>query len=148
MKRKLIKQGGGGGLTLYLPKKWIDKNHLAGGDEVNVEEESNRIVIDTKAKQKFLKQEVVLEESSPYFTQRLITNIYKKGVDELKLRFKQNMQRETINNTLNNLTIGYEVTDSTKNSCTIKSFTHEDQENIPITARKGFLLIKLYNKNN
>ena len=36
MKRKLIKQGGGGGLTIYLPKKWIDENKLEQSNEIEI----------------------------------------------------------------------------------------------------------------
>ncbi|MBT4539916.1 AbrB/MazE/SpoVT family DNA-binding domain-containing protein [Candidatus Woesearchaeota archaeon] len=142
MKRKLIKQGGGGGLTLYLPKKWVDKNHLMGGDEVNVEEENNRIVIDTEAKQKHVKQEIEIKEHSSEFISRIITNSYKKGVDELKIIFNTKPPLDTVNKTLSALTIGYEVTDVGNNYCTISSFSLEDEEKIETVIRKCFFLIK------
>jgi len=54
MKRKLIKQGGGNGLTFYIPKKWADARGLNGGDEVEIAEVDNGLLVtaETRLKKK------------------------------------------------------------------------------------------------
>jgi len=142
MKRKLIKQGGGGGITIYLPKKWIDTNSLKGGDEVNVEEEENKIVIEAGAKESVSRQEVAIEDHSDEFVLRVITNAYKKGIDELRLVFKKDVPLKAIKYTLSRLTIGYEVTDLGKDYCVIRSFSSDDINNIDVSIKKCFFLIR------
>ena len=44
MRRKLIKQGLGG-LTFYVPKKWSERLNLKPGDEIDVEEDGNTLMI-------------------------------------------------------------------------------------------------------
>ena len=47
MNRKLIKQGSGNGLAVYLPKTWIDKMKLSAKDEIIIEEKINNLIIST-----------------------------------------------------------------------------------------------------
>ena len=141
MKRKLIKQGAGG-LTICLPKKWTEQHHLQPGNEINIEEEQGKLYITTEHKNHQLKQEIVIDSHSYHFLRRLITNAYKKGIDKLKLVFNKEIPLETINEALSSLTIGYEVTDVGKGYCLIQSFSSEEEENIAVSVRKCFFLVK------
>lgn len=141
MKRKLIKQGVGG-LTVCLPKKWAEKYHLTGGDEIEVQEESNYLILSSQARSPIQRQEISLEDYNQELVSRIITNAYKRGIDELKLSFKKDMPLSAINEILTTLTLGYEVTEVKDKICLIKSFTAEQEENIPISIRKCFFLIK------
>ncbi len=49
MKRTLIPQGKGG-LTIYLPKPWLDKKNLKAGDSIEVEEINTELLIKGTAK--------------------------------------------------------------------------------------------------
>lgn len=141
MKRKLIKQGAGG-LTICLPKKWVESNHLQAGAELEIQEENNSLLLSGQAAPVLKQQEISLETSNPELVSRIITNVYKRGIDELKLSFKKELPLSSINDIVATLTIGYEVTEVKNNSCLIKSFTAEQPENIPISVRKCFFLIK------
>jgi len=145
MKRKLIKQGNNA-FTVTLPVTWIRGNNLKAGSEIDIAEEKNKLVIEPKGKPKLTKQEVTIDEHSYDFIRRILTNSYKKGIDELKLVFKKDIPLDIINNSLSELTIGYEVTDVTKNHCIIKSFSSAEGENIEISIRKCFFLIRDMNQ--
>lgn len=147
MKRRLIKQGGGG-FTFYLPKKWADKNNLKAGDEINIEEDAelDKLIITAEEKPKLLTSEIIIDKHSYDFISRIITNAYKNGVDELKLSFKKEMPIEAVNDALSTLTIGYEITDAGKDYCIIKCFSSADAENIDVSIRKCFLLVKEMNQ--
>ncbi len=141
MKRKLIKQGAGG-LTVCLPKKWTEANHLKGGDEINLEEENNQLSLSAKAARKTKRFKTTIEHPEYEFIQRAILTFYHKGIDELQLRFKENVPLDVINKSLAELTIGYEVVDVGKNFCTIKSFESASEEKIPVSIRKCFFLAR------
>lgn len=141
MKRKLIKQGVGG-LTLCIPKQWTEKHNLKAGDEVILTEEQEKLTLTTESKPALVKKEIIIDEHSYEFMTRLVTNAYKKGVDELKLKFKRDIPLERINKALSTLTIGYEITDVEKDYCVIQSFSAEQEDNIAISIRKCFFLIR------
>ncbi len=141
MKRKLIKQGIGG-LTVCIPKHWAREHSLEAGDEIEVQEEQGNLVVSTHSRAAPLKKEIVIDEHSPEFMTRLLTNAYKKGVDELKLKFKTDIPLETIGKALSALTIGYEITDVGRDYCIIQSFSAEQEDNIAVSIRKCFFLIK------
>lgn len=141
MKRKLIKQGVGG-LTICVPKHWSNQHGLKAGNEIEVLEEQGNLVISTHSKSAKVKKEIIIDDYSHEFMTRLLTNTYKKGVDELKLKFKKDIPVQTINKALSTLTIGYEITDIGKDYCVIQSFSAQEEENIAISIRKCFFLIK------
>ncbi len=141
MKRKLIKQGVGG-LTLCVPKQWTEKHNLKAGDEIILTEEQEKLILTTESKPARVRKELVIDEHSYEFMTRLLTNAYKKGVDELKLKFKRDIPLEIINKALSTLTIGYEITEVGKDYCIIQSFSAEQEENIAVSIRKCFFLIK------
>ncbi|MBW2967151.1 hypothetical protein KY362_01555 [Candidatus Woesearchaeota archaeon] len=88
MKRKLIKQGGGG-TTIYLPKKWVSDRGLSPGDEVEVAEEDGRLVIGAQkaeaAESRIEKDITGLDRTSLLQT---LTALYEPGFDEIRLTFK------------------------------------------------------------
>jgi|GEM_PF-5721612 len=45
MRRKLIPQGRGGSLTIYVPKKWATEQALHPGDEVELQEDGPKLII-------------------------------------------------------------------------------------------------------
>lgn len=144
MRRKLVKQGRNA-LTITLPKEWTKINHLKPRDEVEIEEENGNLIVCPEFKKKLHKQTITINEHSYHLVRRLITNAYKKGIDELKLVFKKPIPFDTINEALSTLTIGYEVTDVGKDNCLIKSFSSEDEGNIKVSIRKCFFLVKEIN---
>ena len=66
MKRKLIKQGSGG-LTLCVPKKWVDVNKLEAGDEVEVVEEKGNLLMSSSKIEKTIKRELIIDQNSIIF---------------------------------------------------------------------------------
>ena len=75
MKRKLIKQGGGG-YTIYLPKKWVDKKGLKEGNQVDVQETETSLIIGSPVKGK---KEISIEitEENRTNIRNILTHIYR-----------------------------------------------------------------------
>jgi phosphate uptake regulator len=141
MRRKLVKQGRNA-LTVTLPAKWIQQNNLSSGDEVEINEEGNELCVATEAKKAELKKTIICEDLSREFIQRIITNSYKVGVDELTLKFEKKLPINIIQSAVEKLTLGYEVTEIKDKYCIIGSFGSDEEEKLEITVRKCFYLIK------
>lgn len=94
MKRKLIRQGRSG-MTVYLPKKWVDARHLVAGDEVELSEEAGRLVLETEkraGKIKQIERDITgLDKDSILQT---FTALYESGFDEIKFVYKKNDSKD------------------------------------------------------
>lgn len=120
MKRKLIRQGGGG-LTLYVPKKWVDAHGLQSGDEIEVTEEDNRLVIDISPRPKDVKR-IELSLGTYHFNiyRSYIGGLYRQGYDEISVTFKNKKIISDLQKVADTL-YGYEIFDIKETSCVIKS---------------------------
>lgn len=140
MKRKLIKQGAGG-LTVCLPKKWTEKYHLRGGEEIEIVEKDGNLIFSTEAKKELKIVKLELDEISHTALYRIITNNYKKGVDELHITFTKNNLTPQVDTILKDV-IGFEMIETSKNTITLKSFSAGTEEEIHSTIKKSFFQLK------
>ncbi|MBW2972196.1 hypothetical protein KY359_04135 [Candidatus Woesearchaeota archaeon] len=141
MRRKLIKQGGTG-LTVYVPKKWIDLKGLQAGDEVEVNEEDEKIVISKAGETRVLRKEVFFEKHNRSLLRSTIATLYKAGYDEIILKFKEMPSMSSMNDIISTFT-GLEVVSQEKDSITIKCFLRTDDEETEKLINKMFQLTKL-----
>jgi len=155
MKRKVIKQGHNT-LTVTLPRKWCNTQNLVGGDEVNIEEEGLNLILTPPGKRSE-KQRLELnlsnlDRSSVLF---YIREAYRRGYDELRLRFENQMTPRFRNGkaykTISfihyeiNRLIGYEIVEEKQNSCLIRDISEgTDQEFGPILRRVFLLVLDTY----
>jgi phosphate uptake regulator len=144
MKRKLIKQGDNS-LTLTLPRKWTKAHNLSGGDEVNIEEEdeSNRLLVDTTGLKKQLKSTTLtIEEAKSNEYRSLIGGLYRGGYDQIKIKYNNPKVISELQRTVNSL-YGFEIFDVKDKSCVIRSVFNEEPTEITSHFRKMIYLIKV-----
>ena len=84
MDRKLIKQGGGG-FTIYLPKKWVDEKGLTGGDKVNLSEANTALIVNSS---KPVRKEKVVEitKENKKDIKTILTHLYRNGFDIIHIK--------------------------------------------------------------
>ncbi|MBT4174533.1 AbrB/MazE/SpoVT family DNA-binding domain-containing protein [archaeon] len=128
MKRKLIKQGGGG-LTLYVPKKWVDFNNLNSGDELNIQEEDNKLILQTSDFSKQKKSTVLHVETGNSNEISLIRSFYRAGYDEIIIKYQAPELLQKLQKAVDSL-YGFEIFDISANSCKMKSLYHGDSSDI------------------
>jgi len=138
MNRKLIKQGGGG-FTIYLPKKWIDHKGLKAGDPVDVKEAGTLLTIDAPSQEK---KEVTIEldQNNRKELKNMLTHIYRQGADTIII----NNTDQDIMNQLKGyatLLLGFEITETGK-QCRLENISEPTQEKHEILVRRIFLIIK------
>ena len=108
MKRKLIKQGGYG-LTFYVPKKWIDAKHLNAGDEIEVTEEEDKLILEVgKAKKEIRKVEITVGAENFNTYRSLIGGLYRSGYDEIHVHFSDKESVSELQKTADAL-YGFEI---------------------------------------
>ena len=138
MKRKIIKQGLGG-YTIYLPKEWIDKKGLKAGKELDIIESDSNLIIRSEVIQKRSK---ILKLTDKDDIKVIITHLYRNGFDKIQLQdITENQLKEIKDNTTKFL-LGFEMTEQSKNSCTIENISEPSEEKFEVLLRRVFLIIK------
>lgn len=127
MRRKLIKQGGGG-CVIYVPKKWLDLHNLIAGDELNIEENENGLFVSSD-KIKFKKFECSYVVNKKIDFRSLIGGFYRLGYDKINLQFQDSKNYPKIEKAINYLQ-GYEITKVEANSCIIENIFNGAPEEI------------------
>jgi len=139
MRRKLVLQGKST-LTLSLPKRWVDLNNIAPGDEVEIDEKDNQLSIRNINVQKPL-QEINLSIDGSYNKLRsLLGGFYRGGYEKITLKFTDQKISKIIFEIVESL-YGAEIYDVTPNTCVIRIFDQE-QEEIPPHFNRMIHIIK------
>lgn len=141
MKRRIVKQGSAT-MTISLPSKWIKKFNLDAGDEINLEEKESAIEISAEAKEEIKKKEIDVSALDPETTQKAISALYRRGYDEITVKFGSTNLITAIQNTVDQQSIGFEIIKQGKDFCIIKDLGKIQQEEFDNALRRSFLLLK------
>lgn len=137
MKRKIIQVADSTQLV-SLPRKWCLEHKLKRGDEVDVEVDKNRVIISKDVRPEIRSVEFKTEDVGPFLT-RYIHGLYKRGVDEIKIHFKEASEFAKIQETLSK-DVGFEIVEQGVNYCKIKSISG-DIESFDQLLRRIFIML-------
>ncbi len=140
MERRLIKQGGGG-YTIYLPKKWVDRKKLHEGDIVDVKEVENSLIIGSEVKEK---KEITIEitEQNREDIKVILTHAYRRGFDSIILKNTDQELIKKIKQTTKNLLLGFEITEKSEKQCKIENISEPTGQKYEVMMRKVFMIIE------
>lgn len=141
MRRKVI-QIANSTLLVSLPKKWADECHVKKGDEVEIEISGTNITVHTDSKPSVEHAEMHLDDFG-VMGPRAIFALYKKGVDEIKIRFDKPEDFQIVQQSLKNETMGYEVIEQGSDFCVIRNVSGQTEEFDSILRRTFLLLITM-----
>ncbi|MBD3259147.1 hypothetical protein GF371_00790 [Candidatus Woesearchaeota archaeon] len=154
MRRRIVKQGHNT-LTISLPRKWCDRNKLEEGEEIDVIEKGEHLLLSKGISKGIGKISVDISGLDRSTIVMLILSLYQYGYDTIVITTKNTkakyhlQNREvsvaaTINEALGRL-IGAEITSSSKNRYTIEVVTEDAREKFDIVLRRVFrLLIEMF----
>ena len=125
-----------------LPRKWALQHGIKKGDEVEVAEEGNKIIISTESLAPLDKKEIDVSELEPMIL-RAIVALYKKGVDEIKVTFNEPNLINSVQKLIGKEAVGFEITDQGKNYCIIKQVSGELEDFDPLLRRTLLLLVSM-----
>jgi len=139
MKRKVI-QLAGKTLVVTLPTEWARKYNVKKGDEIDVDEIKNKLVIGSE--KELGKEKISLDVSglSPMIY-RILGAVYKAGYDEVEVRYESEKDLEEIEEVSKREFIGFEIVKKGKNSLVIKSVSEINYKEFDNVLRRTFLLI-------
>jgi antitoxin component of MazEF toxin-antitoxin module len=140
MNRKLIKQGGTG-LTLYVPKKWVDRLKLKPGDEVSIEEDGNKLILSPES---VLKDKLITIDVTNMDTSSLriaLSSVYWQGYNKIKLTTKKKFSFVIINRLIDSY-MGLIITEQSDKNIIIQNTATEKFEDIDKIINKLFTIIK------
>ncbi len=139
MKRKLIKQGGTG-LTFYVPKKWIDKKGLKPGDEIEITEiKDNLLLSATEIEKEQMTITLEIKKSRESSIRTLLVNAYRAGFDKITAHFPGNIK--IINKIIDNHLIGFEIFKKNKDIFLLESVSEPNYDNFKNMMHKQLYLI-------
>ena len=147
MKRKII-QIANSTYLVSLPKKWCISNNIKKGDEIDVKEEGNHIIVSTEGRKAEVSIEIDLTDLDRTSLLYIIRALYKKGYDEIKINFNN---PTTIhfrkNKKLNVITLihdeatrlpGMEVIQQKENYCILKAISDTSSSDLDVILNRIF----------
>ncbi len=139
MRRKIVKHGNTS-LTVSLPIDWVNKFNLKKGDEIEISEDEDRLVLSTERKMMHEKSEKDLSDLKDHEILSIITALYRQGYDEIDLTYNNPKQTNYIQDAVNNL-LGLAIVEQTKKRCKIKDFSELKDDEFDTIMRRIFLLL-------
>jgi phosphate uptake regulator len=165
MKRKVIKQGHNT-LTVTLPVKWAKKHNINPGDEIDLLEKDNSLIITNQPVTEKKAKELDVRGMSIPVIWRSIISAYRAGYDEIKIYFDQPEGKKHIYTSFgyNNLQwlfpkgmlqlspveaiqaivsrlIGVEIVDQKEKYCVVKEMGETTYSEFDDALRRMFLLL-------
>jgi len=137
MKRKLVKQGAAT-LMISLPSKWIHKNNLSKGSEVELEQLDDNLIISSRPISIKLETTINLSESTETYVRTLITNTYRRGYDKIKIFYNNQEQFEILLHIIKTRLIGFDIIKKEQNYCIVENITEPDVSQFDNIMRKMF----------
>jgi phosphate uptake regulator len=138
MKRKIVKQGTAT-MTVSLPSSWIKKNNLSNGDDIDVEEVHNGLVIN-KVNAKVGNVFSFHSSTKGIMTARTIVGAYCLGYDEIDVKFSDPSIFKKVQDAVSEL-IGFEIINQTKSGCVIKELTGITEKEFNPVFRRFFRIV-------
>lgn len=150
IKRKVIQIANSTQLV-SLPRKWSLKYNVQKGDEVEVEENGNKVVISTERTQESGNIEVDITDLDRDSFMFLVRTLYIRGYNEIKLIFnnptidhyrldKKINVISDIHTEVNRLS-GIEIIQQRENFCILKVLSESSIKDFDVILRRIFLLI-------
>lgn len=142
IKRKVIQIANSTQL-ISLPRKWTQQYNVNKGDELELKEQGNKILISTEKDP----DGKIISIDPPHLkniTERFVTTAFRAGVDEVRINFSSDKNPELleyISTTLDGQTIGYEILSQEKNHFIIKDLSGGDSTSYETALRRSFILL-------
>ena len=139
MKRKVIQIAGSTQLV-SLPRKWAQAHNVKKGDEVDVQEDGDKVIVSINSVPLIEKAEIDISGLGN-MTHRVLGSYYRAGVDEIKVIYDAPALIETVYDSLNRETmIGFEVLEQGSDYCLLK-YVAGEIEGFDNVLRRVFLLL-------
>ena len=139
MKSKIVKQGQAT-MTVSLPIKWIKNNNLNNGEEINIEEKENKLILSSS---KSISDKIIkidLSKMNERVIRWSLSSLHKKGYDEIEIIFDSPKTLIILEDLTKNLFTGFVIIEQTSKRCVLKSISADSQSEFNNILRRAFLV--------
>lgn len=140
MKRK-INLVGENTLTVSLPAEFVKKQNIKKGQEVDVEEQGNDLVIHTERRHELETVRADIDEIKPV-SRRYVDALYKQGVDEIEISYDRESDLNKIKEAISKEVGTFEIVKKSKGICLIKSVSELDKKEQENLLKRTFMLLQ------
>ncbi|NCN87075.1 AbrB/MazE/SpoVT family DNA-binding domain-containing protein [archaeon] len=137
MKRKVVSQGPSS-MMVSLPIKWVKEFGIKKGDEIDISEEGQGLLISSNRKKRGGKIEINLESDNRLYVYRHIQAVYVNGYEEVIFHYPDPKIANVIQKAIINFFIGFELVSQNKGECVVKSISVEKEEEFEIVMKRIF----------
>ncbi|MFH0875840.1 MAG: hypothetical protein V1859_07925 [archaeon] len=146
MKRKVIKQGPST-LMVSLPVCWLKKYSISKGDLVDVEEAGSKLIFSTSKETDISSIVFDAKGLDIHHIRQYLTQIYKKGYDEVKVFPSPNVKMSLIQEFISKNLIGFEIVDQKEDFLVVRSISKALETEFDVLLRRSFLVTKQFAEN-
>ena len=140
MRRKVI-QLAGKTSVISLPNKWVKFYGVKKGDELDIEEVSNYLMVKPLVKGDEVKKiSLNVDGFNDRTFKYAISALHKVGYDEITLHYGSKKLGELIRHILQNLLLGFVVIEQTSKKIVLKNVANEIESEFGPTLRRAFLV--------
>jgi phosphate uptake regulator len=140
MKRKVTLHGPAT-LSVSLPLKWARKYNVKKGDEVDVIEDGNNLIISEDSKKISKSIHIDFNNYEKRLIRLTLNNLYRQGYDNIKIYYDSLNQLKHIQESCTQLLPGFEIIKTGQGFCSIESILSPDQSKFDVLYRRAFLSI-------
>ncbi|MEK6945807.1 MAG: AbrB/MazE/SpoVT family DNA-binding domain-containing protein [Nanoarchaeota archaeon] len=140
MNRKLVKQGTAT-LMISLPSKWLKDHSLDKGDNIDLEQLEDNLVISPAKLGRKMETEITLRDLNESSIRTLITNTYRKGYDKITVNFDTQHQFQILEDVIRKKLIGFDITKKEAKKCFVENITEPSFDQFENILGKVFLNI-------
>lgn len=143
MRRNVILMGGKT-YVLSLPSSWVKKYRIKKGEELNVEERGNQIIISTEKLSGGGELEVDFSVLNDMLG-RAVGGLYKAGYNKVKIRFENEKQLLKIEDTLRRTCFGFQITRQGENYVVVECLSEVLPDEFDKSLRRLFFSLESMN---
>lgn len=140
MKRKIVRHGPSS-LTISLPMKWVKKNNLTSGMEIEVIEDYNKLILTTDNEISHKAISIDLSDSGKMLN-RVVGAIYKAGYDHAKIKYKSTNEFYLIQSDIERTAHGFEILKYSPTDMEVKSVFEQNPNEFTSVLKRLLYVVK------
>jgi hypothetical protein len=134
-------------MTVSLPSSWVKHYNLKKGEEIDVLEEDNYLMVRPLSFNSGIKTTELSFAGLDRDTRRdLILTTHRKGYDEIKINFDNQSTVKELHEFLNTMQLGFEVIKQEQNSVLLRNISNPESEQFEDLFRRTFRITLEYSK--
>ncbi|MBW2972856.1 hypothetical protein KY346_00510 [Candidatus Woesearchaeota archaeon] len=146
--RKIV-QHGSSSLTITLPIKWINKNKLHKGDEIQIVEEGHYLIVGGRGRKEILSKTITVSDKISCPTiMHYTAALYRAGYDHIEFAYNNAEIYNAIDKVVGSDLNGLDITENKKNFCVLESISMIDQSQFKSILKKLLFSLSEFSKDS